>query len=608
MKTLILSFLVFPAFLFAQYHFEASNEQNFETSDFYFSRYVMNPFGMHDFKEITPGLIDNPFLNISINPARITELENRFYTYIDYRGERTTYNSEIFGYPIPFDLRLTQDVYPERIMPVYITQARVEPEPKFSIGVIGSPINSLKDKFFIGAYFQRIHKAEKFYSMPYWIYYPVYGYNPLGDRYAEGDSYPIIERYSGKDEMLTEANLYSLFTGYKLNENFSIGLQFIGINHSREGGFRDRYNDDYGNIDNLISQRDYLIERERDYDQTDYTFGLTYTEKSTKFGVKLGLLKGDANQSLVNLNESFYQNNQPDISSTWSMNSINYRSTQSWKNSGNLYYTGFDFNHNFNEDIQLIGYFNYLKGKIEFENFSSINDSSLYSGRYFINRYNQNYWVKYKNSYSLIDNRKGSGDKNKSNYSGLIALKWKISPNLKVTFGLAYFENNLKIKSNEPIVFESISIYEASTNDPNNYNYPMNRVYLRLYEDKNLEWNFNSINFSYQIPIIFDYKFSEKFEATILLNQISGGTKVNQHTDAFIKTRIRTENDSTKQSNDFIERFTEPSVNRTFEKTELIARIKFNLNQNLGFAFTFDPELVPFINFAQWWFNIEAKF
>ena len=607
MKKLILSFLTFPFILFAQYRFDGSTEQNFETSDFYFSRYFMNPFGMQDFKEITPGLIDNPFLNISINPARITQLENRFYTYIDYRGERTTYNPGFFDYPVPFDIRIKQDIYPERVLPFYISQARVEPEPKFSIGVIGSPFNSLKDQFFVGAYFQRIQKAEKFYSMPYWIYYPIYGHDPFGNRYAEIGSYPIVDRYSGKDEMLTEANLYSFFTGYKLNENLSIGFQFSGINHSRNGGYRDKYNDDYGNIDNQISLRDYLIERTRNYKHTDYTLGLTYTEKSTQFGIKLGILKGNADQSLLNINKSFNQINVPNVSPSWSIIFNDYITNQSWNNSGNLYYSGFDFNHSFSEDIKLIGYFNYFKGKIEFENFSSINDTSLYSGKYIYNS-NQNFWLKYKNSYSLIDNRKGSGYKNKSNYSGLIALKWKITPALNVTFGLAYFENNLEIKSNEPVIFNSVSFSELSTNDSANYNYPSKRVYLRFYEDKTIEWNYNSINFSYQIPVVFDFRFSEKIEATILLNQISGGTKVNQYTDAIIKTRIRTENDSTKQFNNFIERFSDPSVNRTFEKTELIARIKFNLNQNLGFAFTFDPELTPFINFAQWWFNIEAKF
>lgn len=76
---------------FAQYFNERSTEHNFETSDFYLTKYSFNPFGMSNFKEVTPGLIDNPFLNKFINPSRITYLKEKFNFNIDYRGERATY-------------------------------------------------------------------------------------------------------------------------------------------------------------------------------------------------------------------------------------------------------------------------------------------------------------------------------------------------------------------------------------------------------------------------------------------------------------------------------------------------------------------------------------
>ncbi|MEM3373531.1 MAG: hypothetical protein QXF76_04920 [Candidatus Anstonellales archaeon] len=607
-RKLILCLNFLPIFLFAQYYNERSTEQNFETSDFYFNRYSFNPYGMYNFKEVTPGLIDNPFLNIFLNPAKITETKDRFNFYIDYRGERTTYHSEFYPYPIPlagFDEPSIDLRYP---YPYYITQARLEPEPKFSVGIIAAPFNSIAERFFIGATFQRIHKAESFYSMPFLIYNPVWGYDPWGNRYfVENDFNPPseIDRNLGKDEMVTSANLFSIFSGYKLNDKFSLGLQISGINHLREGGYQRKYNDDFGNIDNRIYLSDYSINRGRDYKQVEYTIGMSYSEGVSKFGIKFGLLNGDVNQSLENINSFFYQENQPDISSSWGYSLNNNKTIQNWNNSGNLYFGGFDIFHQLNDDIQIVGYFSYTNGDINFRNSSFIKDTSNYYSKYDYQLNNQDYWNKSKSFYSLIDNRTGSGVKKKSDYSGLIALRWKLSPKIKISFGLAYFEQNLDINSKEPVILEIISQYEYNTNNPNNSN---RNVYFRTFEDKNLDWNYSSINFSYQLPVVLDFKLGEKVEASILINQISGGTKVNEYTKAYIKKRIRTENDSTNQVNDFVEKYISPTVNKTYERTDLIGKIRFNLHPNLNFNFLIDPELSPFLNIAQWWFSIEGRF
>jgi hypothetical protein len=606
MKRVFLSLCFLPAVIFAQYFNERSTEQNFETNDFYFNRYAFNPYGMINFKDITPGLIDNPFLNIFLNPSRITNLNDKFYFYLDYRGERTT-RPEIFDYPLPLPLFLDSPtmIYPS---PIFIAQSRIEPEPKFSIGVITNPFNSLKDKLFFGATFQRIHKAEKFYSMPYWLYFPLTGRDPFGTRFAMDFPVPVIDRYYGRDEMITQANLYSFFAGYKINEKLSAGVQFSGINHSREGGIQNRYNDDYGNIDNVISNSNYLIERTRDYNHYDYTAGLTYSEEKTKIGFKLGLLKGKANQNEQNINYYFYQYRQPEISSEWSLNENNYNLIQAWNNEGKIYYGGIDFTHYLNDEIQFFAFINYQKGNIDFVNSSSLRDSNYYNTKFNYNSDNNTYWAKSLNSYLLKDLRTGSGTKKKSDYSGMIGLRWKLSPKIKLTFGLAYFEQNLNIKSIEPVIYEAVSRYDYYTNNPNNYNYPSSTSYLRVYEDKELEWNYNSINFYYFIPVVFDFTISEKFEFSILVNQISGGTKINDETIAYLKTRIRTENDSTVQKNNFIERYLNPSTNITFEKTDLICKVKFNLHPNLSMSFLFNPEVEPLPNINQFWFAIEGKF
>lgn len=96
--------------------------------------------------------------------------------------------------------------------------------------------------------------------------------------------------------------------------------------------------------------------------------GLTYSGSASKFGIKLGILNGNANQSLENIHSHSYVHNKPDISPTWVLNMNDYRAIQNGNNSGNLYFGGFDFSHPINEEMKLVDYFNYLKGNIDFQN------------------------------------------------------------------------------------------------------------------------------------------------------------------------------------------------------------------------------------------------
>jgi len=96
MKRFTITFLLISLSLFAQ----SFLEQNFEPSDYYFNRQLLNPYGMKNFYDISPGFIDNVFTNIFLNPAKITDFKERYYFYLDFRGDRRDeYITEI---SIPF--------------------------------------------------------------------------------------------------------------------------------------------------------------------------------------------------------------------------------------------------------------------------------------------------------------------------------------------------------------------------------------------------------------------------------------------------------------------------------------------------------------------------
>ena len=86
---LLLNFLVVDI-SFGQYWGEKVLEKSFERSDFFFQPVYVNPFGLGTFNKVTPGLINNPLLNLSVNPALFsTDSSRNTFLYIDFRNSKT---------------------------------------------------------------------------------------------------------------------------------------------------------------------------------------------------------------------------------------------------------------------------------------------------------------------------------------------------------------------------------------------------------------------------------------------------------------------------------------------------------------------------------------
>ena len=156
MKTKFLMIILFLAsqISFAQYYSERTTEHNFEFSDMFYKSHFLNPYGMKNIKQLSVGLIDDPFLNVYLNPAIMPKIENgSTKIYLDFRGDRTEEPITI-NYAVPY---YYDYAYSSIRMPYpdyrYISSARSEPEPIVSFGVITYPIESLNKKFYIGGTF-----------------------------------------------------------------------------------------------------------------------------------------------------------------------------------------------------------------------------------------------------------------------------------------------------------------------------------------------------------------------------------------------------------------------------------------------------------------------
>lgn len=96
----LLVIMIFSQMTVGQYLSENVVEKSFESTPFFFQPNYMNPFGIGKFAEIAPALIDDPFLNVIVNPAfPAAESFQQHYIYVNFRNTWKINESSHYVYP-----------------------------------------------------------------------------------------------------------------------------------------------------------------------------------------------------------------------------------------------------------------------------------------------------------------------------------------------------------------------------------------------------------------------------------------------------------------------------------------------------------------------------
>ena len=599
MKKIFIGILLLSSTLFAQYNGERTTEQNFEESSLYFKSHFLNPVGIGSFKDVAPGMINNPFLNLSINPANMPNLsKSDILTYIDFRGDRTE-APIVQHYIMPL---YTASIYRPYYDPRWFSTSRVEPEPVVSIGIITNPVSEITKKIFIGGTFQFIHGEDKYYQMPYSIYNVRYAYDAFGATVKSDASIPIQERYTGKDEMITDAKLYSLFAGYKFSNQFSAGVFVDGVVHSREGGYGNSYSDEYGNTDNSEWSNSSLQNRDQNYHHIDFSGGLNYSPiKSVTVGFKAGILSGKAEQAFSQSSSYYSKNNTPNVSTDWYYNYSDNSTMQNWNHDGTTKYLGVNFSKILHGDKSISFYYKYSHSNINLSTASNINDTSNYSSRSTSSV--GSYWSS-SESYSYThDNRTGSGKRIDNLHQFMLNFKWKLTEKNTLKLGFYISSNDVSINSDEPVFAVRESMYN-SQNSNADYNHT---YYQKLIEDKTLVWNYNASKFTFQIPILIDFRFGKNWGMMLGINRIYNEWNITDKTIAYFKYRDRTINSENKRENNFGESYTQPAKNISEKLTKIFTSFDASITRSFKARLTIDPDFESFFRISQWWLSFEIK-
>lgn len=585
MKKLTLMLFFLPTLFFAQYWGERTTEQSFEQSNLYFKNHFLNSFGVKYYKDIAVGMIDDPFLNIELNPALIPNIgDKEIYIYLDFRGDRTE-PTIVQSYVQPLAMEEYSSSYIPPFDRRWFSDTRTEPEPLVSLGLITFPLEKNTKDFYIGGTYQLILKEESYYSMPYWIYNSQYNYDSFGNEIATRSNYDIATRYSGSDEMVNEGHIFSVFTGYKFTDDLNFGLALNGISHSRKGNYANQYNDTYYLYDNYWNNSDFT-QRKQEYDDLDINAGVIY--KVTPLfttGLKLGLLSGSADQ---NYETSYSYSNSygtPEETPDWYQSYSNSSTVQKWNQDGNTYYFRLYFNRKLSGDNEASGYYKYGYTDIETSTNSAIIDTSFHSSHGVDYDYNS--------VSSLSDIRKGLGTRNKYAHEAMINFKWNLSEKSNLIAGVYFNSNKSKIFTSEPIVAKRFSNY----NDGN---------FQSSYEDKRLEWTHEAVDWSLQIPILFNVSLSEYFDLMIGINRIFESWDITDITTAYVAERREVNNGVEKVKKNFGERYFQPDRGITEDHTDLITRLEAYPSPNLKIGLLLDPDFEDDFRIAQWWLSFKA--
>jgi hypothetical protein len=151
---------------FAQYFGEHVMEKSFEHTDFYFTPYRFVPFGIGAFKNSAPGMLNDPFLELDVNPARLyRDTAGAGYLTIDFRNARRVADNRDVYYPYPMmdAARSAAYLIP---YPQYFLRTRRELEPAVSLAYLVRPRSEAFNAFSFGATYQLITQDERYYAIP----------------------------------------------------------------------------------------------------------------------------------------------------------------------------------------------------------------------------------------------------------------------------------------------------------------------------------------------------------------------------------------------------------------------------------------------------------
>jgi hypothetical protein len=570
--------LVGPSLSYAQYWGERVLEKGFEQTEFFFTPNHLMPYGIGSFKGTTAGLLNDPLQEIIVNPSRLGLDSTRdTWLYTDFRGAKNVKEENSWvvpAYMVMNDVRYASSsyIYP---YPRLFLESRRELEPVFSGAAIFRPMPEAAPGLFIGATYQYILQDAKYYSVPQNIYKTAAGYDFNGRTVAAAEAMPIVDKYSGKDDMHQVGHFGSAFVRYSPSGGLDLGVKLSRASFTRGGSYGS--SNYWDNSNTSTSLWGNMEMRSQSYGAWDLGGGLTYhfTQKFS-LGVSMGNLWGDAVQALRDVDTSYYAYTSSTGGSYYNRSE---NGLYQWNHQGTTSYYGADLLAHTSPTTTLNLYYRHQKSAIDIGLASTILDTSFSTHTYTDNT--QTYSGLSRSF--LKDHRSGSGVQNITTDRCMGSVRWQIDDHVVLSVGVQLEWYTMGINTHESVLLANNYFY-SSTNTGGNY--------LSEYsqdESKDLLWTFASKRTSLQIPVFLTIQTSKYVQFMIGLNRNMTSWSIDDVTLALFRYRSTMQNGVETRKTNFGERYTVPSENASDVRTTLLAGIGISPSEKLNLRLLMVP-------------------
>ena len=595
----VLAILISVNMSYGQYWGEKVLEQSFEQMDFFFAPNNLNPYGLGNFSNSTPGLIDDPLLNLIVNPANIySDSLRKTYVYIDFRNTKNIEENDGFISPDFSRYGGYIDCY---YYPSYYIQSRKMLEPVFTGAILTRPFSSLGKGLFLGLSYQAIFQDEEYYSIPQDIYRSNIGSDYSGGSMVESSDIPIIDKYSGADDMHQTGHFLSFFSGYDFNKKLQLGFKLSRTLFEREGSFgsKNLWENNYRYQNTSLWSN--MENREQDYSHWDMSGGINYKLlDNIKVGLKAGYLWGDATQILLRADSSFYGHGTINSTDEWSHYDKAGRTNQNWDHDGKTYYGGINLNIDINPSQRLNVYYSYNKQNVDILLKSNVRDTSYSNYQY---KWDDRFYHR-ESQYFLRDVRSGSGDQSAKVHKFMTTLQWQLDKRMKLDFGF-----NVSLKNKNINTIENVSAFRYNSSHYINYDNDTGNSYYSTNESKKLHWDFKVRQLSFQIPVFLTLKASKTVDILLGLNRKITRWKIEDVTLAVFDYREQNNNGEKIRKEKFGERYTQPKEVESDIQTTVLAGLVISPSKLFNIRLLAVPNILNNnddvkINNFQWWIGI----
>lgn len=304
---------------------------------------------------------------------------------------------------------------------------------------------------------------------------------------------------------------------------------------------------------------------------------------------------GTVTQSLVNRDTSYYTYNPDNNLSVSSSNT-----TENWNHNARTYYGGVNLTTRINDYQTITLLYQYNREDVDLGLSSRVTDTSYYTYSYTDNSSSFN---SLSNS-SFLENSGGGGSLTQTSHRFLVSLRWTLNDKSELTIGGVVNIMNQQTNTNEPTTATGHSYYNT-TGSSNNLLY-----YDTTGQNKNLQWSFGVNQWSLDIPVIFNYRFSDMVALMLGLDkQLSEWKMTDQTLVIYYQDYENNSYSGITNKSNYGELYVSPSQDISNVNTTFLAGLTVSPSKEFNVRLLLSPSVrasfggVSVTNF-QWWLGL----